>query len=42
MIDPVTALSVAVNAFGTVKRMVAAGKEVEDATLDRTCDPTKD
>ena len=30
MIDPVTALSVAVNAFGTVKRMVAAGKEVED------------
>ncbi len=30
MIDPVTALSVAVNAFGTVKRMVAAGREVED------------
>ena len=30
MIDPVTAMSVAVNAFGTIKRMVAAGKEVED------------
>ena len=30
MIDPVTAMSVAVNAFGTIKRMVSAGKEVED------------
>ena len=30
MIDPITAMSVAVNAFGTIKRMVAAGKEVED------------
>ena len=30
MIDPVTALSVAANAFGTVKRMVAAGREIED------------
>ena len=30
MIDPITAMSVAVNAFGTIKRMVSAGKEVED------------
>ena len=30
MIDPVTAISIATNAFGTVKRMVAAGREVED------------
>ena len=30
MIDPVTAISIATNAFGTIKRMVAAGKEVED------------
>ena len=31
MIDPITAMSVAVNAFGTIKRMVSAGKEVETA-----------
>ena len=30
MIDPVTAISVATHAFGTIKRMVAAGKDVED------------
>ena len=30
MIDPITAMSVAVNAFGTIKRMVSAGKDVED------------
>ena len=30
MIDPVTAISIATNAFGTIKRMVSAGKEVED------------
>ena len=30
MIDPVTALAVAANAFGTVKRMVSAGREIED------------
>ena len=30
MIDPITAMSVAVNAFGTIKRMVSAGKAVED------------
>ena len=30
MIDPVTAISIATNAFGTIKRMVAAGREVED------------
>ena len=30
MIDPVTAISIATNAFGTIKRMIAAGREVED------------
>lgn len=30
MIDPITAISIATNAFGTIKRMVAAGREVED------------
>ena len=30
MIDPVTAISVATSAFNTIKRMVAAGREVED------------
>ena len=30
MIDPVTAISIATNAFGTIKRMVAAGRDVED------------
>lgn len=30
MIDPVTAISIATNAFGTIKRMVAAGRGVED------------
>lgn len=30
MIDPVTAISIATNAFGTIKRMVAAGRAVED------------
>jgi GrpB-like predicted nucleotidyltransferase (UPF0157 family) len=30
MIDPVTAISVATNAFGAIKRMVAAGRAVED------------
>jgi len=30
MIDPVTAISIATNAFGTIKRMVAAGRQVED------------
>ena len=28
MIDPVTAISIATNAFGTIKRMVAAGRDV--------------
>jgi hypothetical protein len=30
MIDPVTAISIATNAFGTIKRMVEAGRDVED------------
>jgi GrpB-like predicted nucleotidyltransferase (UPF0157 family) len=30
MIDPITAISVATNAFGTIQRMVQAGKGVED------------
>ena len=30
MIDPVTAISIATNAFGTVKRMIEAGRDVED------------
>tara|TARA_B110000967_G_scaffold93679_1_gene96305 strand:- start:12264 stop:12743 length:480 start_codon:yes stop_codon:yes gene_type:complete len=30
MIDPVTAISIATNAFGTIKRMISAGREVED------------
>jgi len=30
VIDPVTAISIATNAFGTIKRMIAAGREVED------------
>tara|TARA_R110000803_G_scaffold35164_1_gene76250 strand:+ start:1686 stop:2171 length:486 start_codon:yes stop_codon:yes gene_type:complete len=30
VIDPITALAVAANAFGTVKRMVSAGREIED------------
>ena len=30
MIDPVTAISIATNAFGTIKRMVQAGRDVED------------
>jgi GrpB-like predicted nucleotidyltransferase (UPF0157 family) len=30
MIDPITAISIATNAFGTIQRMVKAGKGVED------------
>ena len=30
MIDPITAIAVATKAFNTVKRMVAAGREIED------------
>jgi DNA-binding FrmR family transcriptional regulator len=30
MIDPLTAIAVATKAFNTVKRMVAAGREIED------------
>jgi hypothetical protein len=30
MIDPITAITVATKAFNTVKRMVAAGREIED------------